>query len=167
MSQWNEKPFIDYLNAVDDLIEASTGKLTEQRDIDEVAAAQEAGDTPEECAREFERRIKIRGLNDALRARVQVPFFGTSHDRIFQSRGVSALPPTDQIEIMARVRDFDDFTEDNDPYGEHDFGAFTYRQQKIFWKIDYYALDMKHGSEDPADTSQTVRVLTIMLAEEY
>jgi Protein of unknown function (DUF3768) len=57
------------------------------------------------------------------------------------------------------------------PYGEHDFGAFTFDHEgeslRIFWKIDYYAPDLLHGSEDPADPAQTIRVLTIMLAEEY
>ncbi len=62
---------------------------------------------------------------------------------------------------------FDSFTEDNDPHGEHDFGAFEHAGQRIFWKIDYYAPDMEHGSENPADPQQTVRVLTIMLAREY
>jgi hypothetical protein len=35
----------------------------------------------------------------------------------------------------------------------------------IFWRIDYYA-DETHaiGSEDPADTARTFRILTIMLA---
>jgi Protein of unknown function (DUF3768) len=55
----------------------------------------------------------------------------------------------------------------NDPYGEHDFGNFTLAGRKFFWKIDAYDANMEFGSEDPADPSQTTRVLTIMLAEEY
>ena len=56
----------------------------------------------------------------------------------------------------------------NDPYNEHDFGAFSQEGVgKIFWKIDYYDAAMKYGSEDPADPTKTTRVLTIMLASEY
>ncbi len=69
---------------------------------------------------------------------------------------------------MRKLREFDNFTDDNDPYGEHDFGSFEHDGMKIFWKIDYYD---KHcsarGSEDPSDPEQTLRVLTIMLAHEY
>ena len=71
------------------------------------------------------------------------------------------------LHVMERVQTFTDFTPDNDRIGEHDFGAFTIDQHKVFWKIDYYAHDMMHGSEDPADPEKTVRVLTIMLAQEY
>ena len=51
--------------------------------------------------------------------------------------------------------------------GEHDFGSFTVGEEQLFWKIDYYDLSLEFGSNDPADPSQTKRVLTIMLAEEY
>ena len=62
---------------------------------------------------------------------------------------------------------FNDFSPGNDLHGERDFGAFEHNGQRIFWKIDYYAHDIMHGSEDPTDPQQTVRVLTIMLASEY
>ncbi|WP_066526163.1 MULTISPECIES: DUF3768 domain-containing protein [Erythrobacter] len=56
---------------------------------------------------------------------------------------------------------------EEDAYGERDFGAFTFRGQKIFFKIDCYDLNLEYGSEDPADASITARVVTIMLASEY
>ena len=87
--------------------------------------------------------------------------------RVFQTEGISALPQRDQSAIRERVELFDSFTEENDSHGEHDFGAFEHEGERIFWKIDYYAPDMEHGSENPADPKHTVRVLTIMLASEY
>jgi hypothetical protein len=56
---------------------------------------------------------------------------------------------------------------DEDTYGERDFGAFTFRGEKVFFKVDYYDLNLEYGSEDPADASITARVVTIMLAAEY
>lgn len=70
-------------------------------------------------------------------------------------------------DVIAGVQAFDAFDADNDPHGEHDFGAFEVFRQKLFWKFDYYAPDLQHGSENPADINHTIRVLTIMLAEEY
>ena len=87
--------------------------------------------------------------------------------KLFQTEGISALPAADQSAIREKVETFKDFSEDNDPHGERDFGAFEHNGQRIFWKIDYYARDLMHGSENPADPKQTVRVLTIMLADEY
>jgi hypothetical protein len=60
-----------------------------------------------------------------------------------------------------------EFTDDNDPYGEHDFGSFGLCNRKFFWKIDYYDPQLEYGSEDPTDPQKTTRVLTLMLAEEY
>ena len=104
---------------------------------------------------------KIRALNDALRV------IACGAGRIYVTTGIAALPMQDQIEIMQRVQGFSDFTPDNDPWGEHDFGSFDYDGKKIFRKIDYYDRDLKFHSTDAADESVTTRVLTVMLAEEY
>lgn len=80
------------------------------------------------------------------------------------TRGVSAMGE-DVNEVFVRARDFTEFNEDNDPYGEHDFGSFTVSGVKIFWKIDYYDEDLKNWC-DPLDPDCN-RVLTFMLAEEY
>ena len=81
--------------------------------------------------------------------------------------GVDELPDCVKAEAMVQVAHFSDFTADNDPYGEHDFGSFTLVGRKFFWKIEYYDKEMRYGSENPADPDMTTRVLTIMLACEY
>ena len=103
---------------------------------------------------------KIVELNDLLRT----SGIGGS---IFLSRGIADLEPALQSAIVNAVREFDDFTEDNDPYGEHDFGSVTVSGHKVFWKIDYYDLSVKMHSPDPSDPKVTTRVLVILLAEEY
>ena len=87
--------------------------------------------------------------------------------RLMQTEGFNILLLHMQSAIREEVETFNNFTSDNDPYGEHDFGAIEHEGNRIFWKIDYYAPDMMHGSENPADPKQTIRVLTLMLAEEY
>ena len=81
--------------------------------------------------------------------------------------GVAALPERELTELLDRVRRFHEFTDDNDPHGEHDFGSLELVGQNYFFKVDYYAPDMEGGSEDPADPAKTTRVLTIMRADEY
>lgn len=73
----------------------------------------------------------------------------------------------DRVQLLRKVRQFDDFNKDNDPYGEHDFGAIVHRGTKYFWKIDYYDLDVKYHSREAANPIVTSRVLTIMRADEY
>ena len=103
---------------------------------------------------------RIRELNDALRR-------DSEGGQVLITSGVEALGADSVGQILAAVAGFQDFTPDNDPYGEHDFGALTFSGRKIFWKIDYYDNDLKMASPDPADPIVTSRVLTIMLAEEY
>ena len=81
--------------------------------------------------------------------------------------GVEALPAAKRKAILAKVRAFDAFTEDNDPHGEHDFGVIEDGDVRCFWKIDYYDREMELMSPDPSDPDVTTRVLTIMLADEY
>lgn len=116
--------------------------------------------TPSLAALGYDEATRIRFLNDMLRST------GVG-GKAFITQGLLALSEQEQAAIMQQVRVFDAFTEDNDPYREHDFGAFTHNSRKIFWKIDYYDPSMEFGSEDPSDDEKTLRVLTIMLADEY
>ncbi|MBW9067127.1 DUF3768 domain-containing protein [Agrobacterium pusense] len=103
---------------------------------------------------------RIRELNDIFRTTWLT-------GRVLLTSGIKSLPDAIQSSIAEAVQTFDDFTPDNDPHGEHDFGAVTIGGHKIFWKIDYYDRTLQYGSEDPANPAVTKRVLTIMLAEEY
>lgn len=103
---------------------------------------------------------EIRQLNDSFRA----TFRG---GKVMTTPGILALGEQAVAAILDKVRAFDAFGADNDPHGEHDFGAFDQEGRKVFWKIDYYDRECVHGSENPADWSVTTRVLTVMLAEEY
>ena len=101
---------------------------------------------------------RIRELNDEFRRTLV-------GGRTVMTRGIAARD--DLPAIIERVRGFDAFDESNDPWAEHDFGAFKIGDDQVFWKVDYYDPDLSAGSEDPSDPAVTCRVLTIMLAEEY
>jgi hypothetical protein len=101
---------------------------------------------------------KIRELNDAFRTTLK-------GGRVMLTRGI--VGRADCNAIVEAVQRFDNFTDDNDPYGEHDFGAFEIGRDSIYWKIDYYNRDLSAGSEDPSDPDVTTKLLTIMLAEDW
>ena len=52
----------------------------------------------------------------------------------------------------------------NDAHGERDFGQMTFRDMPVWFKIDYYDLDLEYGSEDPSDASITRTLARIRLA---
>ena len=103
---------------------------------------------------------RIRVLNDNFRT----TFVG---GRVVMTAGVHALPIDTKARVILAVQRFNEFSADNDPHGEHDFGRFEIDGEPYFFKLDYYALDMEGGSEDPANPEKTTRVLTIMRADEY
>lgn len=100
----------------------------------------------------------------ALNVRLRTTFTG---GQVLVTRGISALPADTLARVLAAVRAFDAFNADNNPWGEHDVGAFDVSGHRIFFKIDYLSADSDMASDDPTDASQTRRIMTIMLAEEY
>lgn len=91
-----------------------------------------------------------RELNDALR---QHGIGG----RFVMTAAVSHLPQDEVVAILRAIVSFNDFTTDNDPYGERDFGVVEVGIHRLFWKID----DLSGESIDLG------RVLTVMFADEY
>ena len=103
---------------------------------------------------------RVRVMNDNFRC----TFLGGT---VVLTQAVNGLPLDVKAEALLKVKAFKDFTRDNDPYGEHDFGCFEVAGDTFYWKIDYYDADCQNASEDPSDPVKTTRVLTIMLAGEH
>ena len=103
---------------------------------------------------------RVRVLNDNFRS----TFIG---GRVVMTQGADALPIDTKARVLLAVQSFNEFSADNDPHREHDFGSFEGEGETYFWKIDYYDRNLEFGSPDPADPTKTTRVLTIMLAMEY
>ena len=103
---------------------------------------------------------RIRTLNDELRQHL---IGGLA----VITPGVAALGPEAVERIVKTIAVFDDFCHENDPYEEHDFGSFEAEGHTIFFKIDYFDRSLNYHSPDPTDPAVTVRVITVMLAEEY
>jgi len=100
---------------------------------------------------------KIAELNDRLR----------KGDLSVGQINISGFIKLDYRLLLPAIAEFNGFTEDNDPYDEHDFGKFISHGDEYFFKIDYYDLNLEYASPDPADPMVTKRVLTIMLAGDY
>lgn len=107
-------------------------------------------------------QARIRELNDQFRRG------GQGKGTVLVTTGVQDLGSEFIMRVLAAIRSYADFSDDNDPWGEHDFGATEIDDQKVFFKIDYFSDDtMEYGSENPANADKTYRVMTIMLAGEY
>ena len=106
---------------------------------------------------------KIAELNDQLRQNLFTP----GQNQVFISNGVNSLLYIEQVRLLDKVQKFNDFNEENNPYGERDFSRIEHQGINYFWKIDYYNKTMDAGSENPADETITTRVLTIMRSDEY
>jgi hypothetical protein len=109
---------------------------------------------------ERDRSRQIALLNDAFR----VTFLGGT---VCITAGLHLIGDEFVKAALLAVREFTNFTDDNDPYAEHDLGTVVVAGRQVIWKIEYFDPTMTTGSEDPASIALTRRVLTVMLAEEY
>lgn len=104
----------------------------------------------------------IREINDRFRVTGN-PELG----KVVFSSAVISEDITIVRQVMRELRTYDDFTKENDPYNEHDYGRFEIGDETFLWKIDYYDLNYHYGSEDKTDLNKTRRVLTVMKSYEY
>ena len=109
----------------------------------------------DKCCVTLSRAEVIAQLNDQLRKTCEG---GT----VVITRNVRSLDWFNARELVTALANYDGFDEDNNPHGERDMGNFKLLNTDLYFKIDYYDLDLKCGSEDPADDCITHRVLTIM-----
>lgn len=112
-------------------------------------------------AKAIDKTRRIAALNDKFRKE-----FGNG-GRVFMTAGVNAKGAAFVAKALIRAGTFSEFNAGNDAHKERDFGAFELDGEKLFFKIDYYDLKAEFGSEDASDPKKTLRVLTVMLAEEY
>jgi hypothetical protein len=103
---------------------------------------------------------RIRALNDELRTT-------GNGGKTYLTRGLIEKGADFIAKATAAVRAFDAFTDDNDPWQEHDCATLDVDGEPVMFKVDYYDLDLEYGSPDPSDARLTRRVLTIMLASDY
>ena len=86
---------------------------------------------------------------------------------VVMTNGIGALGLNTVNAIFAAVAAFTDFNADNDPWCEHDCAVDRRRSSGSFGRSTIYDRSRRIHSPDPADPKVTVRVLTVMLAEEY
>jgi hypothetical protein len=105
--------------------------------------------------------FKIQKLNDRFRKGDST--LGHQH----KTAMVQALSLVEQRGLIEQVKNFDKFDEENDPHGEHDFGSLELEGEIWYWKIDYFDLNLDHGSDDPSNPAVTQRLMTILHSSEY
>lgn len=105
-------------------------------------------------------RDRIRLENDQLRQ-------DFSKGQVVMTRAVANLGEETVSRIFKAVAQFVDFNDSNDPWHEHDAAGLELDGHKLFWKIDYFSVDLEMHSPDPSDPSVTKRILTVGLASDW
>lgn len=106
------------------------------------------------------RLAEIRRLNDAFRT----TFRG---GEILLTQSVTDLPPMVITAALQKVAEFTDFTEENDPHGEHDYLSFDLCNREFVFHITYYDVSLENASPDAANPNVTKRIGTLMLTHDW
>ena len=111
----------------------------------------------------------IADQNDAFRRSIldNNPVAEAPQGQFVMTRGVAALGPDAQLDLIRRVAAFDGFDADSDPQGWHEMGVIKFDGTTVWFKLDLYDVDYTYDSPEPSDTTQTRRVLTLLLPSEY
>jgi hypothetical protein len=111
---------------------------------------------------ELKRNKKIRELNDRMRKTIP-----RTQDMVLVVGSLKNEAPAYQMAVYNAARQFSDFHEGNDPYGEHDCASFEVEGKRCMFKIDYYDADLRFHSIDPSEADLTRRIMTLMFTEDY
>lgn len=91
--------------------------------------------------------------------------------RVSVTRGIRDMGAEFVEAALAIVRNDENFMDDHGRYGARSFGMPEVMHEgdafRIYWKIDLYDNDELMGPEVESDPSQTIRVLTLCLPEEF
>jgi hypothetical protein len=98
-------------------------------------------------------------LNDRLRSSLDQRFGAVILSYAVASTGLAV-----QMSVREAVKTYSDFTPENDPNGEHDFGEFQVGDERYCWKIDCRE---SAKSSDAPNLGGRPRTLMIMFADEY
>ena len=101
---------------------------------------------------------ELAALNDRLRH--SIPNLTFPHLLVITDE-VAALSEIKLALLLEKVRTFNSFTDDNNPYGENDFGAVSIEDEKFFFKFDYYYEQLKYYKPGAR------HVLTILHSSEW
>lgn len=114
---------------------------------------------------------RIRHLNDLARTKSETVnatwIITTGVQHLLAGNEDGPATPERFAALRHAVASFDDWSSDNDPHGEHDFGAFSLFGERLFFKMDYYHPERDMLAPDPGNIELCRRVLTMLLASEY
>jgi Protein of unknown function (DUF3768) len=88
-------------------------------------------------------------------------------DIAIMTPGIAALGQAAADRIITTITTFDDFCHANDPGDDHDAASFEAEGRTISFKIDHYERPPVSSSLEPPQQADRVRIITVMLAEEY